>query len=106
VVNGRADAAMLGLHPYNLIPPELRQQLRVLAQTPPLSGQMYLTHPRLTGAEVAAVRDALLQFAATAEGQAHIRQGGYGGFSAVDDNALQALRPYALQAQEMLRKTP
>ena len=47
VINGRADAAMLGLHPYNLMPPELRQQLRVLAETPPLSSLMYLTHPRL-----------------------------------------------------------
>ena len=30
VLNGRADAAMLGMHPYLLLPPEVRQQLRVL----------------------------------------------------------------------------
>jgi phosphonate transport system substrate-binding protein len=106
VVNGRADAAMLGLHPYNLMPPELRRQLRVLAQTPPLSGLVYLAHPRLADADASAMRNALLAFAATAEGRAHIRKGGYGGFSAVDDKVLQALRPYALQAQEMLRETP
>ena len=103
VINGRADAAMLGLHPYNLMPPDLRQQLRVLAETPPLSSLMYLTHPRLRDAEAQAVRQALLGFAATPEGQAFMQRGGYGGFADVDGRELRAFRPYALQAQEKLR---
>ncbi|HWR76166.1 MAG TPA: phosphate/phosphite/phosphonate ABC transporter substrate-binding protein [Thiobacillus sp.] len=103
VINGRADAAMLGLPTYRLMPPELRQQLRVLAETPPLSSLMYLTHPRLRDAEAQAVRKTLLSFAATPEGQAFMQHGGYGGFTDVDGNELSAFRPYALQAQEMLR---
>jgi phosphonate transport system substrate-binding protein len=103
VINGRADAAVLGLHPYNLTPPELRQQLRVLAETPALSSLMYLTHPRLREAEAQAVRNALLRFAATPEGQAFMQRGGYGGFADVDGSELRAFRPYALQAQELLR---
>lgn len=105
VINGRADAAVLGLHPYNLLPPELRQQVRVLAETPPLSSLMYLTHPRLHDAEAQAVRRALLSFAATPEGQAFMQRGGYGGFTDVDGRELRAFRPYALQAQDMLRTT-
>ena len=105
VINGRADAAVLGLHPYNLLHPELRQQLRVLAETPPLSSLMYLTHPRLRDAEAQAVRRALLSFAATSEGQAFMQRGGYGGFADADGNKLQAFHPYALQAQDMLRTT-
>lgn len=104
VINGRADAAMMGLHPFRLLPPELRQQLRVLAETPPLSSQMYLAHPRLRDAEAQAVRQALLDFAATAEGQAFMQRGGYGSFVTVDGSELQAFRPYALQAQEMLKQ--
>jgi phosphonate transport system substrate-binding protein len=103
VINGRADAAMLGLHTYTLMPPELRRQLRVLAETPPLSSLMYLTHPRLRDAEAQAVRKAMLSFATTPEGRAFMQHGGYGGFTDVNGNELRAFRPYALQAQEMLR---
>jgi len=88
------------------VPAELRQQLRVLAETPPLSSLMYLTHPRLRDAEAQAIRKALQQFAATAEGKAFMQRGGYGGFSPVDGSELRAFRPYALQVQEMLRAAP
>jgi phosphonate transport system substrate-binding protein len=103
VISGRADAAMLGLHPYNLLSPELRNQLRVLAETPPLSSLMYLTHPRLRDSEAQAVRQALLRFAATPAGQTFMQRGGYGGFADVDGHELHAFRPYALQTQEILR---
>lgn len=105
VINGRADAAMLGLPSYSLMTPELRRQVRVLIETPPLSGLMYLTHPRLRDAEAQAVRHALLSFAATPEGQAFMQRGGHLGFAAVDGRELQAFRPYALQVQDMLRTT-
>lgn len=103
VVNGRVDAAMLGLQPYNLLPSELRQQVRVLVETPPLSSVMYLSHPRLRDAEAHAVRRALLEFAATPAGQAFMQRGGYGGFTDTDGHELSAFRPYALQAQDILR---
>lgn len=103
VVNGRADAAMLGLHPYLLLPPEVRARLRILADTEPLSSLMYLTHPRLPARDVEAVRRGILAFAATAEGARFLRRGGYGSFVPADDSELPALQPYALQAREMLR---
>lgn len=105
VLNQRADAAMLGMHPYLLLPPEVRERLRVLAETPPLSSLMYLAHPRLRDREADAVRRGLIAFAKTAEGAAFLERGGYGGFVAVDGSELRAFRPYALQAQEMLRAT-
>lgn len=106
VVNGRADAAMLGVHPFNLLPAELRQQLRVLAETPPLSSVMLLAHPRLSDAEAQAVRGGLLGFAAAPEGRAFMQRGGFGGFVEVDGSELRDFRPYALQAQEMLKAAP
>lgn len=105
VVGGRADAAMLGLHPYNLMPPKLRRQLRILAETPPLSSLMYLTHPRVRAAEAQAAGEALLDFARSPEGQAFMQRGGYGGFAEVDGSELRAFRPYALQTQQILRKS-
>jgi phosphonate transport system substrate-binding protein len=105
VINGRTDAAMVGLHPYTLMPPELRRQVRVLAETPSLSSLMYLAHPRLGDAEAQAVREALREFAASPAGQAFMQGGGYGGFAEVDGHELRAFRPYALQAQDILRST-
>jgi phosphonate transport system substrate-binding protein len=105
VINGRTDAAMVGRHPYKLMPPELRRQVRVLAETPPLSSLMYLAHPRLGDAEAQAVREALREFAASPAGQAFMQGGGYGGFAEVDGHELRAFRPYASQAQNVLRST-
>ena len=105
VINGRADAAVLGLHPYNLMQPELRRQLRVLAETPPLSSLMYLIHPRLRDAEAQALRKGMMRFAATPKGQAFIKRGGYGGFVDATGRELESFRPYALQAQTLLRAT-
>ena len=105
VINGRADAAVLGLHPYNLMPPELRLQLRVLSETPPLSGLMYLAHPRLRDAEAQAIRRGLLRFAATPKGQAFIQRGGYGGLIEATGHELESFRPYAVQTQTLLRST-
>jgi phosphonate transport system substrate-binding protein len=96
---------MIGLHPYKLIPPELRRQVRVLAETPSLSSLMYLAHPRLGDAEAQAVRQALREFAASPAGQAFMQSGGYGDFAEVSGHELRAFRPYALQAQDILRST-
>lgn len=106
VLAGRADAAALGLHPYRLLAPELRDKLRVLLESPPVSSLMFLTHPRLHDAEAQAVRKALQDFALTPEGQAFMQRGGYGGFAQVDGSELRAFRPFALQVQELLRSTP
>ena len=105
VLNGHADGAMLGTHPYLLMPLDVRRQLRVLVETAPLSSLMYLTHPRLRDAETRSARRALLRFAASPAGQALIQRGGYGGFANVDGSELHAFRPYALQTLKMLQNT-
>jgi phosphonate transport system substrate-binding protein len=84
-------------------PPDLHQQLHVLLETPPLSSLTYLTHPRLRDAEVKTIRNTLLRFANTPAGRALLKQGGFGGFSTLNSNELNAFRPYALQTQKMLQ---
>ena len=106
VIKGRTDGAMLGVHTFALMSPELRRQLHVITETRPLSSLTYLSHPRLRDTEAQAIREALLDFAATPEGRTFMQRGGYGGFAEVDGNELQSFRPYALQAQEILRKNP
>ena len=103
VIKGRADAAMVGQNPFMQFPPDLHQQLLVLMETPPLSSQTYLTHPRLREAEVKTIRKTLLDFATTSEGQTLLKNGGFGGFGPLNSNELNAFRPYALQTQKMLQ---
>lgn len=105
VMNGRADGAILGKHAYMLMPADLRQQLQIVAETPPLSSLMFLTHPRVRDAQARSIRKGLLDFAAQPEGRAFIQRGGYGGLSDVSGNELQAFRPYALQMQKLLQNT-
>ena len=106
VINKKAEAAALGLHPYLLLAPDLRAQLRVLIESPPVSSLMYLTHPRLRDSEAQAIRKAMLAFAASSEGQAFMERGGYGGYASVDGQELRAFRPYALEVQSLLREAP
>jgi phosphonate transport system substrate-binding protein len=103
VINGRADAAMVGQNALMQFPPDLHQQLLVLLETPPLSSLTYLTHPRLHEAEVKTIRKTLLNFATTSEGKMLLKNGGFGGFSPINSNELNAFRPYALQTQKMLQ---
>jgi phosphonate transport system substrate-binding protein len=103
VVKGSADAAMVGQLPHALFPPDVRNQLHVLLQTPPLSSLTYLTHPRVRAADVQTLRDGLLAFMDTPAGQAFLKKGSFGGFSSLDGNELDAFRPYALQTQKMLQ---
>lgn len=106
VIGKRADAAALGLHPYRLLAPDLRNQLRILLESPPVSSLMFLTHPALRDGEALAIRKALLAFEASAQGKAFMARGGYGGFAPVDGSELRAFRPYALQVQKSLRDGP
>ena len=101
VINGRADGAMLAQQTYNMMRPELRQQLRVLAETPALPSLMYLTHPRLTMAQVQSIRTALLDFSTSSDEQERTRPSA---IKPIDDAIFLAIRSYALSAQEMLRK--
>lgn len=104
VINGRADAAMLARQTYNLMRPELQQQLRVLIETPPLPSLMYLTHPRLPVAEVQAIRKALLDFSASPDAQARKHHSSNGAIEPIDNAMFLAIRPYVLQAQEILQQ--
>lgn len=103
VLKGRADAAMVGQNAYMLFPPELRKQLHILLETPPLSSLTYLTHPRVSEAEALIIRNTLLRFATTPEGRIFLKKGGFGGFAPINSNEMNAFRPYALQTQKMLQ---
>ncbi len=103
VFNGEADAAILGIQGFSHLPADVKEGLRVIDETPPLSSQVFLTHPRVRDQEALAIRRALLDWAATPEGKAFMERGGFGGFAELDGQELRAVRPYALEVQEKLK---
>ena len=101
--NGVADAAVLGAQPYRRLPAEVQAGLRILAETPPLSSQVYLTHPRIRDVQAQAIRQALLAYAAAPAGQAFMERGGFGGLVDLDGRELRAFKPYAQEAEWVLK---
>jgi phosphonate transport system substrate-binding protein len=99
---GAADAAILGEQPFRQLPAEVRAGLTILAETPPLSGQVFLTHPRLSDAEAQAIHRALLRYAETPQGRRFIAHGGFGGLVRLDGRELQNFKRYPLETQRLL----
>ena len=104
VFNGAAAAAIIGSQPYRHLPPDVKAHLRVIAETPPLSSQMFLTHPRLSDSEALAIRQALQAFAVSPSGRAFMAHGGFGGLAEVDGRELREFGSYAEQVEQALRE--
>ncbi len=104
VVNGRADAAMVGQNAYMQFPPELRQAIaraswkRRLYPARPISPTRVCARPKCKR-----YARPCCNLLPRPEGQAFLKKGGFGGFSPLNSNELNAFRPYALQTQKMLQ---
>lgn len=104
VVQGKAEAGVLGVLPYQRLPDETRRAVRVLATTRPVLGQVYLTRPGMQDAEVRALRAALEGFAATPAGQAFFAKGDLGGLEPVTPQELKRYQPFGEEAGRRLEK--
>lgn len=104
VLARRADAAIVGIHPFRMQPDAVRAQLRILTETAPLSSLTYLAHPRVRDREAEALRAALLAFAGSPEGRAFLAQGGYGEMVTAEDSELSQFHQHALRVQGLLRE--
>ncbi|MEQ1661777.1 MAG: phosphate/phosphite/phosphonate ABC transporter substrate-binding protein [Thiobacillus sp.] len=103
VVSRRSDAAIVGRQPLNALPEDMRQQLRVIAETRALSSQMFLTHPRVNERDAASIQEALLAFERLSAGQTFMTKSGFGKLVPVRDGEFQVFRPYALEVQRLMR---
>lgn len=103
VIARRADAAIIGIHPYRLLPDTLRAQLHILVETVSLSSLTYLAHPRVRDGEAKSLQAGLLVFAGSPEGRAFLAESGYGEMVGAEDSELNLFRQHALRAQALLR---
>lgn len=103
VLNGEAAAGMTSLANYQNLQPAVRQQLRVLAESLPLAGRVYVLNRRH-----AALKDklmaALWAFADTPEAQQYFRRYKLEGYRNLGDRELFEMTPYANEVRQVLKQ--
>ncbi|MDD2885594.1 MAG: phosphate/phosphite/phosphonate ABC transporter substrate-binding protein [Dechloromonas sp.] len=103
VTNGEASAAMVSLANYQNLKPEIRERLRVLDESLPLAGRVYMLAPRHK-----ALRDRLLKalwaFAETPEAKAYFAQYKLQGYRPLGASELLEMAPYANEVRMALKR--
>lgn len=103
VAAGAADAAVTTYTPLRQIPPDLRQQVRLLSSEIHMPHLMTLAHERLGASTIEQVRKALLSFQKSPAGEAFFRDTGYNGYVAVTPDDIEKLRPFVDLTVQMMR---
>lgn len=105
VQRGEAEAAITETTALQQMPEELRNSVRIIAQTQRLPHVMFLANPRLGQAGAERVRDVLLRFPHTAEGRAFLRASGNEGMRAVDEADMKSVDPVIKELKRVLETT-
>jgi len=104
VMRGDTDAAIVGSGPYQLMPAELRDGVRILANVGTVINATFMAHPRLSADERTRIKDALLAFAnESPEGKKFIRDNEFGGMKPLSSRDLKTMDRYAKEAKFLLQ---
>jgi len=102
VLRGEADAAITEHVALQQMPADLRNSVRIIAQTPHLPHVMYLAHARLGPTRIAQIKAALLRFPGTADGRVFLKESGFEGMRPVEEADLKNLDPYIQELKRLL----
>ncbi len=103
---GEAQAAIIGSAPYAQLPEDLRESLRIVATSESIPNQFILASPDLPPARIAAVRKALLEFAASVEGRQFFERSGFNGLKPATEADLMKMETYARDVQSLMKAQP
>jgi phosphonate transport system substrate-binding protein len=106
VQRNEAEAALTENSALQQMPEDLRNSVRIIAQTQRLPHVMFLAHPRMGQAGVQRVRDLLLQFPNTAEGRTFMKKSGFEGMRAVDEADMKSVDPFIKDLKRTLEAMP
>ncbi|MBT9613280.1 MAG: phosphate/phosphite/phosphonate ABC transporter substrate-binding protein [Burkholderiales bacterium] len=101
-----AEAAITEYVALQQMPEDLRNSVRIIAQTQRLPHVMFLAHPRLGQAGVEQVRNLLLRFPNTAEGRAFLKISGYEGIRTVEEADMKSVDPFIKELKRLLEAMP
>ena len=102
VLRGEADAAITEHAALQQMPADLRNNVRIVAQTRHVPHVMYLAHARLGQARIAQIKAALLRFSGTADGRAFLKESGFEGMRPVEEADLKNMDPYIKELKRLL----
>lgn len=102
LVKGEASAGFMSLANFQNLPPPVRDQLRVLADSLPMAGRVYLLNARHRHQQ-AAIAAALWAFAETPEARLYFARYKLGGYRALEPRELVAMEPYANDVRVALK---
>lgn len=102
VLNGESAAGVISRPNYQNLRPEVRQRLRILDESLPMAGRVYVLNRRH-----AALRDqivaALWDFAETPVAQQYFATYKLGGYRKLEPRELVAMEPYANEVRKVLK---
>lgn len=102
VQRGEAEAAITEHSALAQMPKELRNSVRVIAQSGALPHVMYLGHQRLGQAQLERLKAALLKFPATVAGRQFLANTGSEGLRPINEVDLKGMDPYIDEFKRLL----
>ncbi len=101
VLAGEASAAFTSLANYQKLPVEQREQLRILAESDPMAGRVYMLNKRWIG-RLNSIDKALWSFAASPEGKQYFQQNKLDGYRKLRSRELEAMDPYTTETRQVI----
>jgi len=103
LVKGEASAGFMSLANFQNLQPPVRDQLRVLAESLPMAGRVYLLNARHRK-EQEAILAALWAFAETPDAKQYFARYKLGGYRALEPRELVAMEPYTNDVRLALKQ--
>lgn len=103
VLNGEGAAAFQSLANYQKLPPAAQGKLRLLAESLPLAGRVYVLNKR-HAPDRERIEAALWAFAETPEAKRYFEQNKLDGYRRLEPRELVAMEPYANEVRQVLKE--
>jgi phosphonate transport system substrate-binding protein len=103
VLNGEGSAGMTSLANFQNLQPAVRDRLRILSESQPLAGRVYVLNKRQAAARNI-VDSALWAFAETPEAQQYFNKYKLGGYRKLEARELFEMTPYANEVRQALKQ--
>lgn len=101
VLAGEAAAAFTSLANYQKLPSDIRPRMRILAESEPMVGRVYMLNKRWTK-ERKDIEKNLWAFVASPDGQNYFAQNKLDGYRNLKPRELEAMDPYVVETRQAL----
>ncbi len=104
IISGEAAAGFMSQANYQKLAPEARGQLRIIAESKPMAGRVYVLNKRQASLQKK-IDAALWAFAATPEAKVYFETNKLDGYRKLRANELKEMDPFAAEVRKVLNST-